>query len=346
MSSSTQEAQRQEDTHSEPLLSIQNLKKYYPITKGMFQRHVGDVKAVDDVSVDIYPGETHGLVGESGCGKSTLLETIIGLKSPTDGEVLFRGTPLTELSQSEVQDLRKEIQIVFQNPDSSLNSRMTVERIVSEPLQIHSNATSRQITARVLELIHEVGLNTEHLTRFPHELSGGQKQRVAIARALATNPSLVVLDEPTSALDVSVQSQILNMLDRLKEEHNLTYIFVTHDLSVVRHIADRISVMYLGNVVERAPVNDLFETPRHPYTKALLSAVPVPDPDYDATEDIVLSGDVPDPSEPPNGCRFHPRCPIATEDCKEGFPEFEAHGETLVRCIRVDEGRGHTESTN
>ncbi|WP_411963698.1 ABC transporter ATP-binding protein [Haloferax sp. YSMS24] len=339
MSAPTQETRSEVDPDDEPesLLSIRNIEKYYPITKGVFQQHVGDVKAVDNVSMDIRRGETHGLVGESGCGKSTLLETIIGLRSPTAGEVYFRGQPMTELSPGEMRALRREIQIVFQNPDSSLNARMTVERIVSEPLRIHSNATNRQITARVLDLIHEVGLNTEHLGRFPHELSGGQKQRVAIARALATNPSLVVLDEPTSALDVSVQSQILNMLDRLKEEHDLTYIFVTHDLSVVRHIADRISVMYLGNVVERAPADELFESPRHPYTKALLSAVPVPDPDYVAPDEIVLSGDVPDPSNPPAGCRFHPRCPVATEECTDGFPEFESHGEALVRCIRVDE---------
>jgi oligopeptide/dipeptide ABC transporter ATP-binding protein len=337
MSSPAQESRWETPETSDPLLSVRNLEKYFPITEGLFQRHVGDVKAVDGVSVDIQRGETHGLVGESGCGKSTLLETMIGLQSPTGGEVYFRGQPLTELSKGEMQDLRKEVQIVFQNPDSSLNSRMTVERIVGEPLHIHSGATDRQITARTLDLIHDVGLNTEHLGRFPHELSGGQKQRVAIARALATNPSLVVLDEPTSALDVSVQSQILNMLNRLKEEHDLTYVFVTHDLSVVRHIADRVSVMYLGNVVERGLVSDLFEDPKHPYTKALLSAVPVPDPDYDDTDDIILAGDVPDPSNPPSGCRFHTRCPIAEEECAEGFPEFETHGDTEVRCIRVDE---------
>jgi oligopeptide/dipeptide ABC transporter ATP-binding protein len=337
MSSPTQEPRREASAATDALLSVRDLEKYFPITEGLFQRHVGDVKAVDGVSLDIQSGETHGLVGESGCGKSTLLETMIGLQSPTGGEVYFRGRPLTERSDEEMRDLRKEVQIVFQNPDSSLNSRMTVERIVGEPLHIHSDATDRQVTARVLELIHDVGLNTEHLGRFPHELSGGQKQRVAIARALATNPSLVVLDEPTSALDVSVQSQILNMLDRLKEEHDLTYVFVTHDLSVVRHIADRISVMYLGNVVERGPVDDLFEDPKHPYTKALLSAVPVPDPDYDDTDDIVLAGDVPDPSDPPSGCRFHPRCPVAKEECAEEFPPFETHGDTEVRCIRVDE---------
>lgn len=321
----------------DPLLSVRNLQQHFPITEGIFQRQTGTVKAVDGVSLDIHRGETLGLVGESGCGKSTLLETMIGLQQPTGGGVFFKGQSLSDASDAELRDLRKEIQIVFQNPDSSLNDRMTVERIVGEPLRIHTDASDRQVTARVLDLLTDVGLNPEHLERFPHELSGGQKQRVAIARALSLNPSLVVLDEPTSALDVSVQSQILNMLNRLKREHDLTYVFVTHDLSVVQYISDRVSVMYLGNVVEQAPVAELFDEPRHPYTKALLSAIPVPDPDYEVSDDVVLSGSVPDPSDPPSGCRFHPRCPKATEECAEDFPEFEQHGAAEVRCIHVDD---------
>ncbi|MFB6184808.1 MAG: ABC transporter ATP-binding protein [Haloarculaceae archaeon] len=326
-----------EASGEEPLLSVRNLTKHFPIEEGVLQRQVGSVKAVDGVDLDVYPGETHSIVGESGCGKTTFLETTLYLQEPTDGEVLYRGQPLGELTDEERRRLRTDIQIVFQDPDGSLNPRMTVERIVGEPIELHTDVTRRQKRARVLDLLHEVGLGHEHMTRYPHELSGGQKQRVAIARALALNPSLILLDEPTSALDVSVQSQILNLLDDLKDEYNLTYVFITHDLSVVRHISDRVSVMYLGNVVEAAPTADLFESPKHPYTKALLSAVPVPNPDYEPETEIVLPGNVPDPSDPPQGCRFHPRCPIATDECREKFPEFERHDSSDVRCIRVDD---------
>lgn len=321
----------------EPILSIRGLKKHYPIEEGILQRQTGEVKAVDGIDLDIQRGEIHGVVGESGCGKSTLLETTLFLQEPTEGRVFFKGQPLDELSGEELRQLRTDIQIVFQDPDGSLNPRSTIERIIGEPIEVHTDVSKRQRRARVLDLLDEVGMGTEHLKRYPHELSGGQKQRVAIARALALNPSLLVLDEPTSALDVSVQSQILNLLDELKEEYNLTYLFITHDLSVVRHITDRVSVMYLGNIVERAPTAELFEHPKHPYTKALLAAVPVPDPDYQPEQEIVLPGNVPDPSDPPEGCRFHPRCPIADSACSKGFPEFEEHGSSLVRCIRVDE---------
>lgn len=338
MTSSTRtETVAKSETEEEPILSIENLTKHFPIKEGIFQRTTGHVKAVDGVDLEVYPGETHGLVGESGCGKTTLMETMLYLQDPTAGEVEFRGQRLGSLSDPERRKLRQEIQIVFQDPDGSLNPRMTVERIVGEPLRVHTEATERQIKARVLDLLHDVGLSTEHLERFPHELSGGQKQRVAIARALSLNPSLVLLDEPTSALDVSVQSQMLNLLNELKEEYNLTYVIITHDLSVVRYISDNISVMYVGNIVERGPTAELFEDPKHPYTQALLSAVPIPDPHYDPETEIILSGNVPDPSNPPEGCRFHPRCPIAVEECSDEFPAFEQHEHSKVRCIRVDE---------
>ncbi|MHB9286945.1 ABC transporter ATP-binding protein [Halobacteriales archaeon Cl-PHB] len=319
------------------VLEVRDLKKHFPINEGVLRREVGSVKAVDGVDLTIPQGEIHAIVGESGCGKSTLLETIMHLQEPTSGTIRFKGTDIAELSESERRALRDEFQIVFQNPSGALDPRDRVGQAIAEPLELHSDATQRQIQARVLELLHDVGLGTEHYSRYPHELSGGQLQRVAIARSLALNPSLVLLDEPTSALDVSVQSQIINLLKELKDEYNLTYMLVTHDLSVVSHFADRVSVMYLGNVVEQAPTRKLFEDPRHPYTKALISAVPVPDPSYEPDEDIVLPGNVPDPSDPPQGCRFHPRCPIAVEECSEEFPEYEDDGEAKFRCIRADQ---------
>lgn len=337
MSNKVTQTRETPDAREEPLLRAHDLKKHFPIKKGILQRQVGTVKAVDGVDLDIYPGEIHGIVGESGCGKSTLLETLLYLQEPTAGELVFDGMSFSELSTSERRKLRTQIQIVFQDPDGSLNPRMPIKQIVGEPLHVHTDATDRQIQARVLDLLHDVGLGTEHLTRYPHELSGGQKQRVAIARALAVNPKLIVLDEPTSALDVSVQSQILTLLKDLKAEHDLTYVFVTHDLSVVRYISDRISVMYLGNIIEQAPAETLFDDPKHPYTNALLSAIPVPDVDYEPEDEIVLPGNVPDPSDPPKGCRFHPRCPIAEDACTEALPEFDRHGETDVRCIRADD---------
>jgi len=319
-----------------PILAVRDLKKHYPIKEGILRRQTGTVKAVDGVDLDVHRGDIHAIVGESGCGKSTLLETLLGLEEPTDGTVKYEGTPLSSLSAEEQREVKSEIQIVFQNPESSLDPRDTVGQIISEPLHLHTDATNRQIDARVVSLLDDVGLGPEYYQRYPHELSGGQQQRVAIARAISLNPSLILLDEPTSALDVSVQSKILRLLREIKAEYDLTYVMVTHDLSVVRHFATDVSVMYLGNVIESASTADLFGHPKHPYTQALISAVPVPDPHHDSERDITLPGSVPDPDDPPAGCRFHPRCPIATEECSAKFPEFEEHEGNHVRCIRVD----------
>ncbi|WP_311172863.1 ABC transporter ATP-binding protein [Halobellus ordinarius] len=320
-----------------PLLKARAVKQHYPIKEGIFRRQTGTVRAVDGVDLDVYPGDTHAIVGESGCGKSTLLETLLGLEEPTDGTVSFDGTPINDLSSSEKRAIKSQIQIVFQNPESSLDPRNTIGQIISEPLHLHTDATTQQIDARVVSLLDDVGLGPRYYGRYPHELSGGQQQRVAIARAISLNPSLLLLDEPTSALDVSVQSKILRLLDEIKDEYDLTYVMVTHDLSVVRHFATHVSVMYLGNIIEKASTEDLFTDPKHPYTQALISAVPVPDPHHKSENDITLPGSVPEPSDPPEGCRFHPRCPIATDECSESFPEFESHDEHDVRCIRVPE---------
>ena len=320
-----------------PLLEVRDLQKHYPIKEGILRRQTGTVRAVDGVDLDVSAGDIHAIVGESGCGKSTLLETLLGLEDPTGGSVTFDGTDLSNLSAQEQRELKSEIQIVFQNPESSLDPRDTIGQIIAEPLHLHTDATNRQIDARVVSLLEDVGLSADYYGRYPHELSGGQQQRVAIARAISLNPTLILLDEPTSALDVSVQSKILKLLGEIKDEYDLTYVMVTHDLSVVRQFATDVSVMYLGNIIETAPVEALFESPKHPYTKALISAVPVPDPHYDSDNDITLPGTVPEPSDPPSGCRFHPRCPVAAEECSEGFPDFEEHGETHVRCIRVAE---------
>lgn len=329
------------DSDMETILSLRNLQKHFPIREGILQRTTGYVKAVDGVDLDVISGETHAVVGESGCGKSTLLETIIRLQTPTAGDVRFRGKPVSELSDAERQEFRREVQIVFQDPDGTLNPRMTVLRTLTEPMRLHTDATDDQVNARALELLHEVGLGTEHAGRYPRELSGGQKQRVGIARAIALNPSVVLLDEPTSALDVSVQSQILNLLNKVKEKYNLTYVIVTHNLSVVRQFSDRVSVMYLGNIVEQAPTDILYERPKHPYTRALLSAVPIPDPDVTPESGVDLSGDVPDPSEPPSGCRLHPRCPIATEECAEELPALERKDDdpSKARCIKPEKAK-------
>jgi len=332
------------DRGDEPLLSVRGLKKHYPIREGVLRRQVGTVKAVDGIDLDVHAGDIHAIVGESGCGKSTFLETLLGLEAPTAGTIEFRGRAFDAMPKSERRALKSEIQIVFQNPESSLDPRNTVGQIVREPLTLHTDATSRQIDARVLELLDEVGLSTDHYGRYPHELSGGQQQRVAIARAISVNPSLILLDEPTSALDVSVQSKILDLLEDIKNEYGLTYVTVTHDLSVVSHFATDVSVMYLGNVIERAPARTLFRDPKHPYTQSLISAVPVPDPHHEAETDITLPGSVPDPSDPPDGCRFHPRCPIAVEECSEGFPAFEEHGDSRVRCIRVEAAESMTDA--
>ncbi len=305
---------------TENLLEVRNLVKYFPITKGfIFQRQVGAVKAVDDVSFNIRPGETLGLVGESGCGKTTTGRVILRLMEPTSGEAYFEGRNIFTLSKEDLRRMRRDMQIIFQDPYSSLNPRMTVGDIVGEPLEIHNLARGKDKVRRVQELLEVVGLSPYHANRYPHEFSGGQRQRIGIARALAVNPKLIICDEPVSALDVSIQAQVLNLLQELQKEFGLTYLFIAHDLSVVKHISDRIAVMYLGRIVEVGTADQLFENPQHPYTEALLSAVPIPDPAM-RRERIILPGDVPSPVNPPKGCRFHTRCLYAQASCRVDDP--------------------------
>jgi oligopeptide transport system ATP-binding protein len=307
----------------ELLVQVKNLKKHFPIRRGILQRQVGAVQAVDGVTFNIYKGETLGLVGESGCGKSTTGRTILQLLEPTDGEVFFQGKSLTELNRTELRKARRDMQMIFQDPYASLNPRMTVGSIVGEPLEIHNYGDNKKRKERVQELLSLVGLNPYFVNRYPHEFSGGQRQRIGIARALATNPIFIVADEPISALDVSVQAQVVNLMDDLLNELGLTYLFIAHDLSMVRYISDRVAVMYLGRIVELSVRDEVFDHPLHPYTQALLSAIPIPDPEKEEKRQrLILEGDVPSPANPPQGCRFNPRCSYATDICREVDPEF------------------------
>ncbi|KXH84075.1 ABC transporter ATP-binding protein [Sporosarcina sp. HYO08] len=305
---------------SENLLEVQNIKMYFPLKGKLFSKKREYVKAVDGVSFTVKEGETLSIVGESGCGKSTTGRVLMKLLEATDGKIIFEGKDITDLNEDEIRPYRKEFQMVFQDPYASLNPRLTVKEIIEEPLIVH-NMEKEKRADRVAELLEVVGLNKYHGERYPHEFSGGQRQRIGIARALAVNPKLIIADEPVSALDVSIQSQILNLLKDLQKQYNLTYVFISHDLSVVEHISDRVGVMYLGRFVELTDRDTLFKKPLHPYTKALLSAVPIPDPTL-KRERILLTGDIPSPASPPSGCTFHTRCPFAQQKCKEQAPEF------------------------
>jgi oligopeptide/dipeptide ABC transporter ATP-binding protein len=314
-----------------PLLQVERLKMYFPVRQGILQRRVGWVRAVDDVSFDVRRGETLGLVGESGCGKTTVGRTVLQLHRPTSGSVRFEGRELTTASARELRGLRRHMQIVFQDPYASLNSRLTGGSLIAEPLEIHGIGNSRERRRRVHELLETVGLDASMAGRFPHEFSGGQRQRVGIARALALDPSFIVCDEPISALDVSIQAQVVNLLQELQERLGLTYLFIAHDLSVVRHLSDRVAVMYLGKIVELTSREALYERPLHPYTLALLSAVPIPDPKKERRRRrMILTGDIPSPVKPPAGCRFHTRCPFAQEVCRLTEPPLESAEEGHV----------------
>ena len=311
-----------------PLVKVRNLKKHFPINSGLIiQRQVGAVKAVDDISFDVYKGETLGLVGESGCGKSTTGRTVLQLYKPTSGSIEFEGQELTTMKPDELRKMRRRMQMIFQDPFASLNPRMSVGNIIAEPLRVHKVYENKQEMLEFVEdLMQKVGLNPYYVNRYPHEFSGGQRQRIGIARALALRPSFIVADEPISALDVSIQAQVVNLLEDLQSEFNLTYLFIAHDLSMVRHICDRVAVMYLGKIVEFGPIDEVYENPQHPYTHSLLSAVPVPDPDIERNRQrIILTGDVPSPARPPLGCNFNTRCPVAVPGIcyQEPDPELE-----------------------
>ncbi len=320
---------------SDVILKVENLKKYFPIKSGVFSKVVGNVKAVDGVSLELKRGETIGLVGESGCGKSTTGRTILRLFDKTDGNVYFEGKDIFKLKKEELRKLRPKMQMIFQDPYSSLNPRMSVGQIIGEALVDHNLVKKNEVTDRVLETLERCGLAPYHIRRYPHEFSGGQRQRIGIARALALNPSFIVADEPVSALDVSIQSQIINLMSDLQEEMGFSYLFISHDLSVVKHLSHKVGVMYLGSLVEMAPKDELYDNPLHPYTKALLSAVPIPDPTL-KRERIILKGDIPSPANPPQGCKFHTRCPYAMDICKKEVPCYKNVGnDHFVACHLV-----------
>jgi oligopeptide transport system ATP-binding protein len=321
-------------TKGKVLLEAKNIVKYFPIKGGVFMKEIAAVKAVDDVSLTINEGETVGLVGESGCGKTTFGRAILRLEEPTSGEIIFEGESILGYDKKKMQALREKMQIIFQDPYSSLNPRKTVSHIIGEPLLVHGMRSRKQRDERVLELLTVVGLRKEHMRRYPHQFSGGQRQRIGVARALALQPKLIVCDEAVSALDVSIQAQVINLLKDLQNDFGLTYLFISHDLSVVDHISDRVAVMYLGKIVEFAPNKALYQTPLHPYTQALLSAVPIPDPAVKSNERIILKGDVPSPIDPPPGCSFHPRCLFAKDICSHREPEFrEIRDKHYVACF-------------
>ncbi|WEZ07538.1 ABC transporter ATP-binding protein [Priestia flexa] len=322
-------------TKKQPILEVKNMTKYFPVAKNK------ELKAVDNVSFSIQKGETFGLVGESGCGKSTTGRTIIGLYQKTSGEVLYKGKDVHKLSEKEKFTFQRNMQMIFQDPYASLNPRSTVREIISEPMEVHGlYSNKKERLERVYELLEDVGMNRDHANRYPHEFSGGQRQRIGIARALALNPECIIADEPISALDVSVQAQVVNLLKKLQEEKGLTYLFIAHDLSMVKHISNRIGVMYLGHLVELTTSNSLYNKPLHPYTKALLSAIPIPDPDIeDARERIVLQGELPSPIDPPSGCVFRTRCQFAMDACANMKPEWQEVGENhFVACHLYNEG--------